>query len=257
MRAKRLLLVPLVASLLAGTGAGAALADATVLPVLPETSVPASAQVMLAGTTTASYFWDDSSGRAGDTGLPASGKPMQKGLFASPSWPLGTEGYVFYGGKMAKFFIGDRGPGNPSSSGVMLDIDAKTFAELTGGEFNPGTLMVNGNNGAGHIDVSYVITNWGDGLGKKDYPVSFSAGAWRMKDETPAEPRTLTPAMIEAVARNVPLKDAARKALPTPSASPSAGGRSVFDRLAQLVGVGAAGGAYLGLEQIRKLLSHR
>ncbi|MFB9724805.1 hypothetical protein ACFFRU_39330, partial [Planobispora longispora] len=33
-------------------------------------------QVMLKGATTASYYWDDASGRNGDTGLPASGKPM-------------------------------------------------------------------------------------------------------------------------------------------------------------------------------------
>src|SRR5690606_2149417 len=62
----------------------------------------AAERKLLVGTTKASYFWDDGSGRQGDTGLPASGKPMQKGLFASPSWPLGTEGYVIYKGKKAK-----------------------------------------------------------------------------------------------------------------------------------------------------------
>ncbi|RJL20553.1 hypothetical protein D5H75_39290, partial [Bailinhaonella thermotolerans] len=66
-------------------------------------------KALLTGSTKGSYFWDDASGRAGDTGIPAIGKPMQKGLFSSPSWPLGTEGYITYQGKKADFFIGDRG----------------------------------------------------------------------------------------------------------------------------------------------------
>ncbi|NUS08633.1 MAG: hypothetical protein HOV97_39415, partial [Nonomuraea sp.] len=140
-------------------------------------------KVLLKGSTTASYFWDDSSGRAGDTGLPASGKPMQKGLAASPSWPLLTEGYVVYNGKKMPFFVGDRGPGEPSDRGVMLDLDAKTFAALTGGTFNPDTLGVDGNGGRGHIKIDYVITKWGEGRGKKNYPVPFSDGAWRRVDD--------------------------------------------------------------------------
>ncbi|MFG1694977.1 hypothetical protein [Nonomuraea sp. NPDC049309] len=140
---------------------------------------------VLKGSTTASYFWDDASGRAGDTGLPAAGKPMQKGLAASPSWPLMTEGYVIYKGKKLPFFVGDRGPGTPSNRGVMLDLDAKTFAELTGGTFNPRTLGVDGVNGEGHIKVDYIITKWGDGVGKKSYPVAFSTGAWAKKDDNP------------------------------------------------------------------------
>ncbi|MFC5827448.1 hypothetical protein [Nonomuraea insulae] len=140
---------------------------------------------VLKGSTTASYFWDDSSGRAGDTGLPAAGKPMQKGLVASPSWPLMTEGYVMYQGKKLPFFVGDRGPGDPSSDGVMLDLDAKTFADLTGGRFNPSTLGVDGAGGEGHIKIDYVVTKWGNGVGKKSYPVSFSSGAWSEKDKNP------------------------------------------------------------------------
>ncbi|WP_239131610.1 hypothetical protein, partial [Planobispora takensis] len=103
------------------------------------TTAAGEQRVMLKGSTTASYYWDDSSGRNGDTGLPASGKPMQKGLAASPSWPLLTEGYVLYNGKKAPFFVGDRGPGEPSNRGIMLDLDAKTFAQLTGGTFNADT----------------------------------------------------------------------------------------------------------------------
>lgn len=139
--------------------------------------VPEHETVLLEGSTTGSYFWDDSSGRQGDTGLPAIGKPMQKGLFASPSWPLGTEGYVIYKGKKAKFFIGDRGPGVPSDSGVMLDIDGKTFAELTGTTWNEDTLTVGGD--LGHIPISYVVTKWGDGPGLRGEPVPFSSGAWK------------------------------------------------------------------------------
>ncbi|WP_308442278.1 hypothetical protein [Planotetraspora kaengkrachanensis] len=133
-------------------------------------------QVLLRGSTSGSYFWDDGSGRQGDTGQPAIGKPMQQGLFASPSWPLGTEGYVFYNGRKAKFFIGDRGPGNPSNDGVMLDIDGKTFADLVGTSWNSDTLTVGGSQG--HIDVEYVVTKWGAGPGKRGEPVPFSSGAW-------------------------------------------------------------------------------
>ncbi|MEV7807848.1 hypothetical protein AB0O28_33345 [Microbispora sp. NPDC088329] len=140
-------------------------------------AMPAHEEALLQGSTTGSYFWDDASGRQGDTGLPAIGKPMQKGLFASPSWPLGTEGYVFYKGKKAKFFIGDRGPGIPSNNGVMLDIDGKTFAELTGTTWNENTLTVTGD--LGHIPIQYVVTKWGDGPGLRGEPVPFSSGAWR------------------------------------------------------------------------------
>lgn len=153
-----------------------------------DSSADTPEKILLKGSTTASYFWDDASGRAGDTGLPASGKPMQKGLAASPSWPLMTEGYVIYKGKKMPFFVGDRGPGEPSNRGVMLDLDAKTFADLTGGTFNPNTLYVNGNGGLGHIDIDYVITKWGPGPGKKNYPVPFSTGAYAKRDNNPAQP---------------------------------------------------------------------
>ncbi|WP_083974628.1 hypothetical protein [Herbidospora daliensis] len=152
-------------------------APAAVKPAIKEPSFVKPA--VLTGKTTASYFWDDSSGRAGDTGLPASGKPMQKGMAASPSWPLGTEGYVVYKGVKKPFFVGDRGPGNPSSRGVMLDLDGQTFAELTGGTFDMSTLAVKDNGGFGHIPIEYHITKWGDGIGLKAAPVPFSTGAWK------------------------------------------------------------------------------
>lgn len=161
------------------------------LPASADTGSSSSADsetILLKGSTKASYFWDDSSGRAGDTGLPASGKPMQKGMIASPSWPLFTEGYVVYKGKKAKFFVGDRGPGVPSNNGVMIDLDAKSFADLTGGTFNPSTLGVDGVGGMGHIKVDYVVTKWGNGVGKKNHPVAFASGAWKVMDSNPAEP---------------------------------------------------------------------
>lgn len=185
MRSKRVLglvsaLVGVAALLLPTTAASA-----------EEDAPKAGDKVMLKGSTTASYFWDDGSGRNGDTGMPASGEPMQKGLAASPSWPLMTEGYVIYEGKKMPFFVGDRGPGDPSSEGIMLDLDAKTFAELTGGEFNDSTLAIDGNGGAGHIEVKYVITKWGDGPGKKNDPVPFDTGWYDRYDESPAQPVTL------------------------------------------------------------------
>ncbi|MFW5419462.1 hypothetical protein J0910_22860 [Nocardiopsis sp. CNT-189] len=125
------------------------------------------------GEVKASYFWDDGSGINGDTGAPASGEPMQKGLAASPSWPLGTKGYVVYDGKKADFFIGDRGPGDPAENcNVLLDLDGKTFAELTGESWNDSSYTVSGGNG--HIDVEYVITEWGDGAGNEGAPHPMS-----------------------------------------------------------------------------------
>ncbi|GIH69831.1 hypothetical protein [Sphaerimonospora thailandensis] len=168
---------------------GASLVAAAPAPVAPvvkpvnqtvtasDNTAPMQEEVLLRGTTLGSYFWDDASGRQGDTGLPAIGLPMQKGMFASPSWPLGTEGYIFYKGKKAPFFIGDRGPGVPSESGVMLDIDGKTFAELVGESWNEDSLTVSGDEG--HIQVDYVVTKWGDGPGTPGEPLPFSSGAWQ------------------------------------------------------------------------------
>ncbi|GGO01654.1 hypothetical protein GCM10010116_03070 [Microbispora rosea subsp. aerata] len=167
-------------------------------PAVPEVGCPtADGQIVLyTGKTTASYFWDDGSGINGDTGAPASGKPMQKGLAASPSWPMGTKGYVIYKGKKADFFIGDRGPGIPSSNGVMLDLDGKTFAELTGGTWDTDSLTVEDAGGLGHIPVTYVITEWGEGLGKTGAPRPFSTGAYAVEDrpEPPPPCPTAAPA---------------------------------------------------------------
>ncbi|MEZ0074739.1 hypothetical protein ABH927_004106 [Planotetraspora sp. GP83] len=109
---------------------------------------------------------------------------MQKGLAASPSWPMGTKGYVVYKGKKADFFIGDRGPGIPSNKGVMLDLDGKTFADLTGGTWDSSSLTVEGAGGMGHIPVEYVVTEWGSGPGKKGAPMPFSSGAYRTRNDS-------------------------------------------------------------------------
>ncbi|MDL4813915.1 hypothetical protein [Actinomadura opuntiae] len=126
-------------------------------------------KAILSGTTTASYFWDDGSGINGDTGAPASGKPMQKGLFASPSWPLNTKVKVTYHGRSITGFIGDRGPGAPSHDGVMLDLDTYTFRYLLDGEkpdskYDAGT-------GEGHLQgVKWQVLSWGSGPGTKGDP---------------------------------------------------------------------------------------
>ncbi|GAA4081078.1 hypothetical protein [Actinomadura miaoliensis] len=126
-------------------------------------------KALLTGRTTASYFWDDGSGINGDTGAPASGRPMQKGLFASPSWPLMTKVRVTYNGRSRVGFIGDRGPGAPSHNGVMLDLDTYTFRYLLDGgkpasKYNAGT-------GEGHLrGVKYEVLEWGDGPGTRGAP---------------------------------------------------------------------------------------
>lgn len=250
-----------IAGIVVGTGA-AAHADNTT-PVAEQTSK----QVLLKGSTTASYYWDDSSGRAGDTGLPASGLPMQKGMAASPSWPLMTEGYVVYKGKKAPFFVGDRGPGSPSNNGIMLDLDAKTFAYLLGGTFNSSSLGVDGVGGEGHAKVEYVITKWGTGVGKKNHPVPFSSGAYARKDSNPAKPPKIAaapkpapaspaapaaaPASASASAQAAPVKaiEAAPMAAKTDVPESNAiGGIAVIAGLALL-----GGGVYIGRSKIRQL----
>ncbi|MEV0595122.1 hypothetical protein [Nonomuraea cavernae] len=207
-------------------------------------------KVLLKGSTTASYFWDDSSGRAGDTGLPASGKPMQKKLAASPSWPLLTEGYVVYKGKKMPFFVGDRGPGNPSNNGIMLDLDAKTFADLTGGTFNSRTLGVDGVGGQGHIKVDYVITKWGEGVGKKNHPVAFSTGAWSRMDRNPAEPPQIL--AEERTEQSPEVKSAPGSAgRPIAAPQPDVETAGAAGALALVGGLAAVGGAaFAGRERI-------
>ncbi|MDL4817729.1 hypothetical protein [Actinomadura opuntiae] len=124
---------------------------------------------VLAGSTTASYFWDDGSGVNGDTGAPASGKPMQKGLFASPSWPMNTKVKVSYKGRSVTGFVGDRGPGEPSHRGVMLDLDTYTFRKLVDGK-KPASKYDTGTS-VGHLKgVKYQVLSWGHGAGKKGTP---------------------------------------------------------------------------------------
>ncbi|NDU72792.1 hypothetical protein GWI34_09145 [Actinomadura sp. DSM 109109] len=131
-------------------------------------------KTLLSGKTTVSYFWDDGSGVNGDTGAPAGGKPMQKGLFASPSWPLHTKVKVTYKGRSITGFVGDRGPGEPSHRGIMLDLDTYTFRYLLDGKkpeskYNAGT-------GEGHIKgVKWEVLSWGKGAGKKGQPQPFGS----------------------------------------------------------------------------------
>ncbi|MFG2091024.1 MULTISPECIES: hypothetical protein [unclassified Spirillospora] len=122
-------------------------------------------KALLSGTTTASYFWDDGSGVRGDTGAPASGKPMQKGMFASPSWPMLTKVKVSYNGRSVTGFVGDRGPGEPSHRGIMLDLDTHTFRYLLDGG-KPESNYVSGG-GQGHLKgLKWEVLDWGKGPGK-------------------------------------------------------------------------------------------
>ncbi|TMR00694.1 hypothetical protein ETD83_16210 [Actinomadura soli] len=131
-------------------------------------------RVLLSGTTTASYFWDDGSGVNGDTGAPAGGKPMQKGLFASPSWPMHTKVKVSYNGRSISGFVGDRGPGRPSHKGVMLDLDTYTFRYLLDGE-KPKS-KYNAGGGEGHLKgIKWEVLKWGAGAGKKGKPRPFGS----------------------------------------------------------------------------------
>ncbi|MEU8177890.1 hypothetical protein AB0C14_33885 [Microbispora hainanensis] len=191
-------------------------ADTGAAPAVPPVGCPTAEgkTVLYAGKTTASYFWDDGSGVNGDTGAPASGEPMQKGLAASPSWPMGTKGYVIYQGKKADFFIGDRGPGVPSSSGVMLDLDGKTFADLTGGTWDTGSYTVADAGGLGHIPVKYVITEWGKGLGKTGAPRPFSSGAYGVKDHPKPPPPCPTAAPAPSASQD---SRAAHASAPAPA----------------------------------------
>ncbi|WP_396698246.1 hypothetical protein [Microbispora triticiradicis] len=195
-------------------------AEAAETPAVPEVGCPTAdgQTVLYAGKTTASYFWDDGSGVNGDTGAPASGEPMQKGLAASPSWPMGTKGYVIYQGKKAEFFVGDRGPGVPSSSGVMLDLDGKTFAELTGGTWDSDSLTVEGAGGLGHIPVKYVITEWGKGRGKTGAPKPFSTGAYGVRDQAEPPPPCPTAAPAPSEESQTTASTPAAKAAPEAAA---------------------------------------
>ncbi|ACY98207.1 MULTISPECIES: hypothetical protein [Thermomonospora] len=133
-----------------------------------------SGEVLLTGTTTASYFWDDGSGIRGDTGAPASGKPMQKGMFASPSWPMLTKVRVTYGGRSVTGFIGDRGPGEPSHRGIMLDLDTHSFRYLLDGGKPKDDYHAGG--GTGHLKgVKYEVLEWGPGPGEKGAPKPFGS----------------------------------------------------------------------------------
>ncbi|GAA2305920.1 hypothetical protein AB0C84_34630 [Actinomadura sp. NPDC048955] len=149
-------------------------ADAKAAPKKTAKPVKKGPKALLSGKTKASYFWDDGSGVNGDTGAPAGGKPMQKGLFASPSWPMHTKVKVTYKGRSITGFVGDRGPGEPSHRGVMLDLDTYTFRYLLDGKkpsskYNAGT-------GEGHLNgVKWEVLSWGSGAGKKGMPQPFGS----------------------------------------------------------------------------------
>ncbi|WP_245623353.1 septal ring lytic transglycosylase RlpA family protein [Spirillospora albida] len=155
--------------------AGSALPAAMEIPLPARAPVAAAPKkALLTGTTTASYFWDDGSGVRGDTGAPASGKPMRKGMFASPSWPMNTKVRVSYRGRSVDGFVGDRGPGAPSWTGIMLDLDTHTFRHL----YDGGTPRSRYDAGvpAGHLKgLRYEVLEWGSGPGAKGAPRPFGS----------------------------------------------------------------------------------
>ncbi|WP_119729998.1 RlpA-like double-psi beta-barrel domain-containing protein [Thermomonospora amylolytica] len=171
------LVAGITAGLTAGSGAESA-ADERRAPAKAaqagKTRQAETTRALLTGTTTASYFWDDGSGVRGDTGAPASGKPMQKGMFASPSWPMLTKVKVTYKGRSVTGFIGDRGPGEPSHRGIMLDLDTYSFRYLQDGGKPESKYDAGG--GMGHLKgVKYEVLEWGKGPGKKGAPQPFGS----------------------------------------------------------------------------------
>jgi hypothetical protein len=78
---------------------------------------------------------------------------------------MGTKVRVTYEGRTLTGFVGDRGPGEPSHRGVMLDLDTYTFRHLVDGKqpdskYDTGTPQ-------GHLkDVKWEVLKWGDGPGK-------------------------------------------------------------------------------------------
>ncbi|MEV3925029.1 hypothetical protein [Actinomadura coerulea] len=149
-------------------------ADSRTQPKKAAKPVKKGPKALLSGKTTSSYFWDDGSGVNGDTGAPAGGKPMQKGLFASPSWPMHTKVKVTYKGRSVTGFVGDRGPGEPSHRGVMLDLDTYTFRYLLDGK-KPAS-KYNAGSGEGHLKgVKWEVLSWGSGAGKKGMPRPFGS----------------------------------------------------------------------------------
>lgn len=139
-------------------------------------------QVLYKGSTTASYFWDDGSGINGDTGAPASGLPMQKGLAASPSWPMGTKATSSTRGR------------RPSSSSETAGRSAvgqghharprrQDVRRVDGRHVEHRVVHRRRVGGMGHIPIEYVITEWGPGPGKKGAPKPFSTGAYRVVDD--------------------------------------------------------------------------
>ncbi|SNS67245.1 hypothetical protein [Actinomadura mexicana] len=149
-------------------------ADSKTEPKKDAKPVKKGPKALLSGKTKASYFWDDGSGVNGDTGAPAGGKPMQKGLFASPSWPMHTKVKVTYKGRSITGFVGDRGPGEPSHRGVMLDLDTYTFRYLLDGK-KPES-KYNAGSGEGHLNgVKWEVLSWGSGAGKKGEPRPFGS----------------------------------------------------------------------------------
>ncbi|WP_211266906.1 CAP domain-containing protein [Nonomuraea candida] len=151
----------------------------------PATTTPSSS-ALVTGVMKASYFWDDGSGTAGDTGKPASGQDMRKGCFASPMWPLGTKVTVKARGRTATGEVCDFGPGWPAEKAtdpILLDLDTHTFAYLAAGK-KPKTDYDAGVP-EGHLQLTAYITKWGTGRSYKDRDKFWRSEFWLRSKSTP------------------------------------------------------------------------
>lgn len=135
------------------------------VPSASPSKKPSGPKVLRTRNFRASYFWDDGSGVNGDTGAPASGKHMQKGLFASPMWPLGTKVRVTRSKRSVTGFIGDFGPGTPAQRSyhpILIDLDTYTFRYLYDGH-KPTSRYNAGSVTPGSIKVKVEVLKWGTG----------------------------------------------------------------------------------------------
>ena len=100
----------------------------------------------------------------------------------------------------------------------MLDIDGKTFAELTGESWNETTYTVTG--GAGHINVEYYITEWGDGPGTPGVPHPFQNPSEPCHNAVSPIPESQESAPEEASSEETP-EESAEQQSDTEQAAPA------------------------------------
>ncbi|NUP15133.1 MAG: hypothetical protein HOZ81_03300, partial [Streptomyces sp.] len=110
------------------------------------------------------------------------------------------------------------------------------------------------------IKVDYVITKWGSGKGKKNYPVPFSSGAWRTVDENPADPPKINASeptestdSAETTETTETTEAAGGKAVDAPKTEAAAANGTSSAIVAGVLAV-AGGSVVLGGDRLRKLI---